>query len=140
MTCCVHPTPSPHREQETIPSVLEFIHYSSKARDTLKKLKQFMKDHVYPVELVRDNLSTNSTLLTLIIDHFHISAVVPCTCTVRGKAIRSVYVCMSIYIATAQTTMKLIAKLWTMLQESPIHFHFMCTCSHIMEVRQRVNK
>lgn len=45
-----------HREQEGIPSVLDFIHYSSRAKETLQKLKEFMKEHVYPMELVSTKL------------------------------------------------------------------------------------
>lgn len=40
------------REQEAVPSVLDFVHYSAEARSTLKKLKVFIEEHVYPVELV----------------------------------------------------------------------------------------
>ena len=41
------------RDSEEIPSVLDFVSYSSRARDTLKRLKEFMKEHVYPKEMVR---------------------------------------------------------------------------------------
>ena len=42
------------REKEKVPSVLDLIHYSKKARDTLDKLKEFLKEHVYPAEMVRN--------------------------------------------------------------------------------------
>ena len=32
--------------------MLDLIHYSKKARDTLGRLKEFLKEHVYPVEMV----------------------------------------------------------------------------------------
>ncbi len=32
--------------------MLDFVHYSSRARKTLKKLKEFMDEHVYPLEMV----------------------------------------------------------------------------------------
>ena len=35
-----------------VPSVLDFVHYSGRARDTLKKVKEFMTEHVYPKEMV----------------------------------------------------------------------------------------
>ncbi len=40
------------REQESA-TVFDFIHYSSRARETLQKLKEFMKEHVHPIEKVR---------------------------------------------------------------------------------------
>ena len=33
--------------------MLDLIHYSKKARDTLDRLKKFLKEHVYPMEMVR---------------------------------------------------------------------------------------
>ena len=44
------------REKEKVPSVLDLIHYSKKARDTLDRVKEFLKEHVYPVEMVRKYL------------------------------------------------------------------------------------
>lgn len=38
-------------EQERVPSVLNFVGYSAKARELLQRLKQFMKEHVYPAEM-----------------------------------------------------------------------------------------
>ena len=43
------------REKDRVPSVLDMINYSQRARDILDKLKEFMKEHVYPVEQVRKN-------------------------------------------------------------------------------------
>ncbi len=40
------------RGKPQVPSVLDFIRYSPRARDTLQKVRQFMKDEVYPVEKV----------------------------------------------------------------------------------------
>ena len=39
--------------------MLDLIHYSQRARDTLEKLKQFMQEHVYPVEAVSSCYSLN---------------------------------------------------------------------------------
>ena len=39
-------------EKERPPTVLDLIHYSKRARETLDKLKKFMTEHVYPVEMV----------------------------------------------------------------------------------------
>ena len=49
--------------------MLDLIHYSKKARDTLDKLKEFLKEHVYPVEMVRKYLYliTNVLLISIII-------------------------------------------------------------------------
>ena len=44
------------REKERVPSVLDMIHYPKKARDTLDKLKEFLKENIYPVEMVRATL------------------------------------------------------------------------------------
>ena len=49
-----YPLPNQFREKERVPSVLDLIHYSKKARNTLDKLKEFLKEHVYPVEMVRN--------------------------------------------------------------------------------------
>ena len=39
--------------------MLDLIHYSKKARDTLDKLKEFLKEHVYPAEMVREKINVN---------------------------------------------------------------------------------
>lgn len=44
------------REKDRVPSVLDMINYSQRARDILNKLKEFMKEHVYPVEQVKKKL------------------------------------------------------------------------------------
>ena len=40
------------RTSEATPSVLDFVGYSQRAKNTLSKLKEFMQEHVYPAELV----------------------------------------------------------------------------------------
>ncbi len=37
-----------------VPSVLDFVGFSPRARDMLRKVRQFIRDEVYPVEMVRE--------------------------------------------------------------------------------------
>ena len=37
---------------ESMPPVLSFVGYSQRAKVTLLKLKEFMRDHIYPAESV----------------------------------------------------------------------------------------
>ena len=48
------------RVTETTPPVLEFVGYSQRAKVTLLKLKEFMREHVYPTELVRSVHETSN--------------------------------------------------------------------------------
>ena len=50
------PPSTPPREQDQVPSVLNFVGYSARARDILQRLKQFMQEHVYPAEMVSNQL------------------------------------------------------------------------------------
>ena len=39
-------------EKSIVPSVLDFVGYSQRARDTLQQVKDFITEHIYPRELV----------------------------------------------------------------------------------------
>ena len=61
--------------------MLDLIHYSKKARDTLDRVKEFLKEHVYPVEMVRKHIYLISNVSLIIINNYIIAAKVLSTMT-----------------------------------------------------------
>ena len=75
MHACVKCFSSPHRAKDNLPSVLDFVGYSQKARDILLQLKTFMQEYIYPSEKVTNQITPISHLTissTYIGNSFHI--------------------------------------------------------------------
>ncbi len=53
------------------PSVLDFVHYSQRARDTLQQVKDFIKENVYPKEMVHPLMTIFTTIPAHLLPFLH---------------------------------------------------------------------